>query len=349
MALEQTRWGIGRVKTVLAFTRGRHVASGRFRVEQYARPLEDHGVRLQVARALFGSYPPRFRPLRPAWAVTSALSRVPDILRSRQFDVVLLQRALLSTFHTLERLTARPRVFDVDDAIWLAPRGRNVDSIASHCDRVITGNAFLADYFQKFCRDIHIVPTAVDTDRFTPRSTRGGSGVVLGWTGHSSAGDELAALAPALARMCSILPDVRVRVMSDRPVRLPGVPSQSLEFVQWSPLNEVATIQSFDIGLMPLRDGMWQRGKCSYKMLLYMACGMPVVVSPTGMNKDVLNMGDVGRSAVGVDAWIESLRELIDDESLRARLGANGRKVVEQSFSVRAIAPQLAAALRMSS
>ena len=332
------------MKRVLAFTGGRNVASGRFRVEQYTSPLRKFGVSMDVACSRFGAYPPPIRALRPAWAVASALSRLPSVVRSRSFDAVLLQRPLLSTLHTFEDFTMRPRILDVDDAIWLAPRGENVGRIASRCDRVIAGNAFLAEYFARHCHDVVTIPTAVDTNRFTPIN-RDRSHVIVGWSGCRSGSSELTAIAPALSRVCRTRQQVRIRIMADVPPDLPGVDPDRVEFVTWSADRESATIQSFDIGLMPLAEGAWQRGKCSYKMLLSMSCGSAVAVSPVGMNREVLAMGDIGRAASTLDQWTDALIDLVDSTQARQQLGARGRTVIEERFSVDAIVPQLAAAI----
>jgi glycosyltransferase involved in cell wall biosynthesis len=331
------------VTRVLAFTGGRRVPSARFRVGQYVTPLERLGVHVDVSAATLGSYPPRNRLARPAWAIASVLSRVPGVLLSRSYDVSLHQREMLSTFQTLERFTGRPRILDVDDALWLLPRGRNAGALAARCDRVIAGNGFLADYFREHCADVEVLPTAVDSDRFTPRGPRSAlDQVVIGWSGTSGGEHALVAIVPTLATLCRMYPGVRLRILSDRRPHLEGFPAERLDFVPWSPQIEAETLRSFDIGIMPLTDGPWERGKCSYKMLLYMASGVPVVVSPVGMNVEVLSRGEVGRSATGPRQWLDALVELIESPATRAVLGQEGRQVVEQHYSVRVLAPRLA-------
>jgi glycosyltransferase involved in cell wall biosynthesis len=126
------------------------------------------------------------------------------------------------------------------------------------------------------------------------------------------------------------------------------VPSSRVDWVKWTERGEVTAIQSMDIGIMPLDDTTWTRGKCSYKMLQYMACGLPVVVSPVGMNAEVLSLGECGYGARTESQWVEGLVGLIEDWDLRQRLGAVGRRVVESNFSIQAVVPKLARCLLAS-
>lgn len=334
---------------VLAFTAGRRVASARFRVHQYTAPLAQLGIDVDIAANVFGSYPPRAKTVRPAWAAATLVTRIPGIIRSRYYDLTLLQRSFVSTFETLERFTGRPRVFDVDDALWLLPRGGFAGAIARRSDLVIAGNNFLADYFHQYCSEVVVLPTGVDTDRFRPRSEPSASeSTIIGWSGGSSGHGALLRVAEPLRELCRLRPWVKLRVMSDRPPQLEGFSARQLDFVPWSEEDEVAVLQTFDIGVMPLADGLWERGKCSYKMLLYLACGTPVVVSPVGMNAEVLSLGDVGQAASTPGEWLDRLLELTDAPKTRSQMGIEARSLVERHFSVRLLAPQLASILRRS-
>ena len=332
---------------VLAFTAGPRVASARFRVHQYAAPLVSLGVSVEIAANVFGSYPPRSKVVRPAWAAATLAARIPGIVHSHHYDLTLLQRSLISTFETLERFTGTPRVFDVDDALWLLPRGGFAGALARRSDLVIAGNSFLADYFDQHCREVVVLPTGVDTDRFRPSSEGGRSEfTVVGWSGGSSGHGALLSIAQPLRELCMLRPSVKVRVMSDRPPQLEGFPAGQFEYVPWSEAVEVAVLQSFDIGVMPLANGLWERGKCSYKMLLYMACGAPVVVSPVGMNAEVLSLGSVGLAATTPREWRDRLVELTDAADARSQMGVVARSLVNRHFAVRVLAPRLASILR---
>lgn len=331
--------------SVAAFTTGRNVPASRFRVRQYIPDLKLHGVELSEFYPRAGGYPPEQKWIRPFWAVAALAGRVPDIARSFRYDVTLLQREMLSTFLTLEPLTKRPRVLDVDDAIWLNRDSSFARKLATISDSVICGNSFLAEYFCQWNTNITILPTAVDTKRFVPLKARlFGDAPVIGWSGNRSGFADLKMIEAPLRTVLIKYPKARLRIMADeRPVL--DVPPHQLEFLQWSPEIEVQAIQGMDVGIMPLRDTLWSRGKCSYKMLLYMSCGLPVVVSPVGMNAEILEMASVGQAAATSDGWIAALEAVIRDPSMAAARGKRGREVALQSFSIEALAAKLAAEL----
>jgi glycosyltransferase involved in cell wall biosynthesis len=327
---------------VAAFTIGRNVPSSRFRVRQYIDDLKQYGVELSDFCPSTGGYPPEQKWKRPFWAVASLAGRVPDIVRSFSYDVTLLQREMLSTFLTLEPFTKRPRVLDVDDAIWLNRGSSFARKLAAISDSVICGNSFLAEYFRQWNANIMILPTAVDTNRFAPLTAKPlGDSPIIGWSGSRSGFADLKMIEAALRTVLAKYPKARLRVMAEQRPTL-DIPVHQLDFVPWSPQVEVQTIQSMDIGIMPLRDTLWSRGKCSYKMLLYMSCGVPVVVSPVGMNAEILELGSVGEIANSTDDWIGALEAIIDKPKQAATMGERGREVALKSFSIEALAGRLA-------
>lgn len=331
---------------VTAFTGGRNVPSARFRVRQYIETLRLHGVDVAERFTRFGRYPPVRRWPRPLWAVGSMVSRVPGLAASRASDVTLLQRELLSTFVTLEPLTKRPRVLDVDDAIWLHRGGRCARRLAAMSERVVCGNDYLAEHFGQWNAHVEILPTAVDTDVFTPGAPGPTHPMRVGWVGQSANLAHLDLCAPALEAVLRRHPGAELWVVCDRPPTSTSLRRVPLRFVPWSPEVEREVLQSLTVGIMPLHDSPWTRGKCSFKMLLYMSCGVPVVVSPVGMNSDVLSRGDVGFGATSVADWEDALETLLTDRTAAAEMGRKGRRVVEEEFSVRALSPRLARILK---
>ena len=332
---------------VAAFTGGWNVPSAKFRVRQYVDPLARHGVRVREHAAALGVYPPATAAWRPFWAAGTLAARLPSILRARRTDVTLLQREMLSTFVTLEPLTRAPRVLDVDDAIWLGRDGRAARRLAELSDLVICGNAYIAEHFSAWTVRTALLPTAVDTDRYTAnvRQVQESEPLVIGWMGTSSNFPYLQRIDRALAAVLNARRDARVLIVSDRAPDLPSLPDGRWTFEPWSAEREVAALQSMAIGLMPLDDTPWARGKCSFKMLTYMACGVPVVVSPVGMNVDVLAEGAVGLAATSDGEWIDALVSLLDDRQARIAMGTAGRRVAEDRYSVQVVAPRLAALL----
>jgi glycosyltransferase involved in cell wall biosynthesis len=199
--------------------------------------------------------------------------------------MVMLQREMISSHLTLERFTPSPRVLDVDDAIHLLRGGDFARKLAQISDRVIAGNSYLAEWYSAWNRDVVILPTAVDADRYVPAPAVGRDMIVIGWIGTSANFGYLETLAPALARVVAEHPHVHIKIVSDRAPAFSALAPDRWSFVKWGEASEISDIQSMDIGIMPLADSPWARGKCSFKMLQYMACGLPVVVSPVGMGR----------------------------------------------------------------
>lgn len=333
---------------VAAFTGGAIIASARFRVRQYLPSLMQDGLCVDEMYSRFSNSPPKEKWLRPIWGCATLADLIPKVIKSHSYDVVLMQREMLSTYVTLEPLTKKPRVLDVDDAIFLYRNGAAARRLAGMSDRVICGNAYLADWFADFNSDITIIPTAVDTDRYIPRiecKNQDGQ-LVIGWIGTAGNLQYLYAIEAALAAVMRTHPNVRMRVVCDRRPEFREIDPSRCDFIKWSEDIEVASIQGMDIGVMPLEDSPWARGKCSFKMLQYMSCGVPVVASPVGMNADVLAMDNIGLGASTSTQWVDALVALLDKEDMRMEMGALGRRVVQQSFSIDVLAPRLAQCLR---
>lgn len=324
---------------VAAFTSGKWVPSSRFRVRQYKPVLERSNVELKDFPARLSTYPPASKALRPLWVIGSLSARLPQIWQSHKYDITLLQRTMISTYMTLEPLTSAPRILDIDDAIFLRRNGTFLKRIVEQCVSVFCGNDFLAEHVSRWNPNITIIPTAVDVQRYKPiEPTRETDDLVIGWIGSSSGLQYLYSIEDALRTILGAYPQVRVRVISDQPPNFRTLPSWQVEFHRWSVETEVASIQNMTIGIMPLADSEWERGKCSYKMLQYLACGLPVVVSPVGMNAQVLSLGTCGIAASTRTEWQDALSDLLISPSLRREMGRNGRDIVEKHFSLEVIA-----------
>ena len=319
--------------SVIVFAQGSKVPSTRFRVGYLEDNLADRGVLISVANAHESAYPPSPVLKRFSWLLKELMVRVLQVFKSRKFDAVVLQREMISTLPTLECLTKRPRILDVDDAIWMHRNGWAANTIAKHVDHIVCGNAYLAAYFNRFETPVTIIPTPVDTKRFVPvhkvKPLK-----VIGWSGTSGGFPFLYAIQDALADVLKEHPEWTLRIVSDRTPTFEKIPSGRIEFVQWSIENEVDSIATMDIGIMPLDDTDWSRGKCSYKMLLYMACAVPVVVSNCGMNAEVLEHEFIGFGANSSVEWYGYLTELINNPQDRARAGLKGRQVVLEHYSI---------------
>ena len=256
---------------------------------------------------------------------------------------------MLSTFVTAEPFTKPPRALDVDDAIWLYGDGSFARRLAGLSELVICGNDFLAEQFHRWNSNVHILPTAVDTGRYRPLdSARTVDHKRIGWCGSASTLRYLEDLIPVFKAVLESRRDVKLRIVAEVRPRLDGIAENQLEFIPWSPEVEVRAIQEMSVGLMPLEDTPWARGKCSFKLLTYMACGIPVVASPVGMNIEVLSAGG-GLAARGHDEWIDAIDSLLDKEAVAQRMGQQGREAVLRDYSLRALTPRLARILRSCS
>lgn len=339
---------------ICAITSGARAPASRFRVRQHIPVLAEAGITVvehvpRVAQAMPLPGPlARMRrrhlgPVAAAWTAAHAASRVPALLASRRADAVWLERVLAPGFDWMIRGLKQPVVLDVDDAVWLeGVAGRSTPQRARRAAAVIAGNRYLADWFGSYCSRVHVIPTAIDCQRLQPTPRRG-AGFVLGWTGTSPNFPYLSAIEPALEVLLREIPGAALLVVADREPTLPRLAGRDVRFVPWSPTSEVEALAAMDVGLMPLADDAWTRGKCSFKMLQYMAAGIPGVVSPVGMNREVLALGDSGLAASSTDDWIEALRALAADPERRARLGATGRAVALAHFDVPVVARQIAA------
>jgi glycosyltransferase involved in cell wall biosynthesis len=325
-------------------------ASSRCRVYQYLPPL--------AARGIAGEVLPRFPAAGELWR------------RANAADAVVLQKRVPSLTRLLLLRRRAPRLlFDFDDAIWLrgasagkvrpAPLRKRLRLAATLrlADRVIAGNEYLAAYARRWTPRVTVLPTPVDMEYYGGGQWVVGSevndslesvaspltslptAIRLGWVGHPSTMGYLRRLEPALAGLARQHPELRLRVVCSEPYHSEGM---AVENVPWSLAAEVANLRRLDIGLMPLDDDSWARGKCGYKALQYMAVGIPVVCSPVGMNTKIVTEGETGLVAGEMAAWERQLSRLIESPLLRQRLGAAGQCAALQQYGLARMAPRLA-------
>ncbi|UOA25294.1 hypothetical protein DSM110277_03748 (plasmid) [Sulfitobacter pontiacus] len=331
--------------SVLGLTQGNSVPSARFRIRQHIPALSSQNIEVIEKPATFGAYPPAERSTRPFWLCATGAERLMAVLSSSMFDATILQRELISTLSSFEKHIKGPLILDVDDAIWMHRGGIAARHLARNADVICCGNDFIAEYFGQFCSSVHVIPTSVDTERFLPK-TNNKLNQVVGWSGTSGGYRFFFPIIDAVVGVIRNNPGWRLRFVSDAAPPFLDKYSDVIDFLKWTPQTEVSAIQGFDIGLMPTDDSDWSRGKCSYKMLLYMACGLPVIVSKFGMNKTILGQGELGFGAIKPCEWASHLQTLIDDNSARVGMGAVGRNVCEQHYSSQSISAQLGSVVR---
>ena len=335
--------------------------SQRFRFEQYRDWLAERGFESEQSWLVSASddariYAPGHLGAKIGFAIRSQFTRARDLARADDFDLVFVHREALMTRgrwfeRALSRMTAKV-IFDFDDAIWMhgesavsaANRAfawvkdpdRTAESIAL-ADLVFAGNGFLADYARARNPAVRVVPTTIDTDRFRTRRDRDADAdgpVCIGWSGSPTTTPHLATVEDALVRVKERFGDrVRFRMIGDASWssdRL-GVRGEP-----WTLESELAGVDDLDIGIMPLPDDEWVKGKCGFKALLYMSLEIPAVVTPVGVNPEIVQDGENGLHAGTTDDWVEALSRLVEDAELRRRLGRAGRRTVETRYSVSA-------------
>lgn len=276
-------------------------------------------------------------------------------LRDVEADVVVVQRQVDPLpGRSLERAVMRGRalILDVDDAVWLPEPGahpvtrlrRNAEKLkwlAAQADRVIAGNDYLADWLSRYARDVSVVPSLVDTDKAAARVHHDSQELVLGWIGSSSTAQYLRQVSAPLAAFAASRPELTVKLLTVGG-QAPAITGVRCEQWRWSEARESAALAQMDVGLMPLPDNAWTRGKCAYKALQYMSAGVPVLADDVGITAQVVGASSAGIVAGTTADWQEGLDRLAGNAALRQRMGATGRARVEEDYSTRAWAPRLA-------
>jgi glycosyltransferase involved in cell wall biosynthesis len=264
----------------------------------------------------------------------------------RSAGVVVLVRKLFRPMQLrLLRRSSRRLIFDFDDAVLYRDsnreqrmsrlRERMFRETVSACDRVLAGNGYLAKLAGEFGGTASVVPTCIDDERITPRLDAGPvvGRVVIGWIGSRSTLVYLETLRPVFKRLASRFPNaVVLKVVADD---FPADMGLDVERKRWAEPDEADDLRSFDIGVMPLIDDLWTRGKCGFKLLQYMAAGAASVASPVGVNAEIIRSGDNGFLAGDEDEWLSALSGLIDDADLRRSMGLRGRESLRGRYTVR--------------
>jgi glycosyltransferase involved in cell wall biosynthesis len=336
----------------------------RYRMEQWAPYLREEGIGVhfepfagpELSSALYS--PGRY--MTKTWHMTRAwFRRIRSAWLSSRFDIVYLYReAALIGPAWLERLTrwrTSRLLYDFDDAIWLtyvSPRNRYLSylkspgktrAICRMATTVTVGNETLAEFARSYNPNVTVVPSTVSLRAYRPRPQPPPRGIpVVGWTGSHSSAQYLRIVEralQALARRRSF----RFLVIGLEGYSLDGV---DVECRPWRAETEVEDLWPIDVGIMPLPDDPWARGKCAMKVIQYFGVSVPAVVSPVGANREVVEHGVSGFHATSEGAWVQALERLLDDPGLRMRMGAEGRRSALHEYSAEVQAPRVSALLR---
>lgn len=347
----------------------------RFRLECYLPYLETAGIRYKIRS--FSSV--RFYEIlykrgyffkKLFYTLTGYARRFFHFLESLDCDAVCVLREVSplgpAVSPYLWKLFGKRVIFDFDDAIYMRNRSQanrmaaflkcpsKTKTFIRFSHRVIAGNNHLAEYAHRYHPNVTIIPTPIDTRYFNANHKMGQiaappadskKGICLGWSGSWTTLPHFYLVRNPLKALVKRYPFLRIRVFGTHAANIPEIAS-SIEALDWSLESELEQLRGFDIGIMPLADDEWSRGKCAFKLLMYMSLGIPTVSSPIGVNTEIIRDGENGFLASSPEEWVQKLSLLIADSVLRQRIAVAGRRTVEERYSVEKWAPEFVKTLQ---
>lgn len=329
--------------------------SQRYRFEQYLNYFKSEGFDWELSEIITEKddkifyHPGNY--LKKAWILFKSLFiRLKDLRRAKDFDIIFIQREALllgSSYFEKQFFKKNKVVFDFDDSIWLldtSPENKKFEFLKNpdktkinikHAHCVIAGNSFLANYAKQFNQNTVIIPTTIDSDFHIPKpELRNKEKIVIGWSGSISTIKHFEMAIPALKEISQKYPNqIEIHVIGQGSYKHPEI---NVISKNWSAKTEVDDLNSFDIGIMPLPDDEWVKGKCGLKGLSYMACGVATIMSHVGVNPEIIEHGKNGFLATSQQEWVNYLSELIENKDLRLKMGQAGRETVVKNYSVNA-------------
>jgi glycosyltransferase involved in cell wall biosynthesis len=325
--------------------------SQRFRFEQYVSFLQQNGFETQHLFLLNASDDKLFYS-------SNVLSKVLILIKSTFFllksywsvetdSLVFVQREcyMLGTAFFEKLFASKCKlIFDFDDAIWLQnvsdankkfsflKNPNKTKEIIQVSRLVIAGNQYLANYAKQYNSNVHVIPTTIDTDYHKPSAEKKKNGeLIIGWTGTHSTVKYIYSIMPVLQKIKAKYSNVLFKVICEDEFRIEEL---AITTTAWSSEREIEQLSDIDIGIMPLPDDEWTKGKCGFKGLQYMAMQAPAVMSSVGVNTEIIQHGVNGFLARTDEEWFDILCQLIDSEVLRKKIGAAGRKTILEKYSV---------------
>ncbi|MET0050515.1 MAG: glycosyltransferase family 4 protein [Candidatus Thiodiazotropha sp.] len=352
-----------KLKVLLLCRYPRLGASSRLRSYQYLPLLAEAGIDVTVLPLFDEAYLQRFYATgakRPSDLARAYLVRLRQLLRVKRYDLVWLEKELFpwmpAWFECGLRRLGVPYLVDYDDAIfhrydqsssaWVRRLlGRKIDRVMACATLVTAGNAYLAERARRAgVRDVRILPTVVDITRYPLKQHHQRNELTIGWIGSPSTAGYLELIREPLARLAGEH-RLRLLIIGADALTIPGV---EVEALPWSEEREAELIRQCDVGVMPLKDDLWERGKCGYKLIQYLASGLPVVASPVGVNREIVEPGVNGYLADSDPAWEAAFTRLIGQPQLRRDLGLMGRDKVQRQYALDVTAPLLIEALQQA-
>ncbi len=335
--------------------------SQRFRFEQYIGLMRDAGAVVRVvsfwsARHWPAIYQKGALPLKIYATIEGFLRRYFLLFTLDRYDLIFVHREATPIGWpwwewAATQIWKKSIIYDFDDAVWLpnssSSNARLVGGLKQHgktakiigwSKRVFAGNEFLADYARQFCGSVEVVPTTIDTENLHNRAKVHEEGWPqrIGWTGTHSTIKQLMPLMPLLEKLKSEIDFSFILIADVEPLNLPDF----VQFRPWNKKTEITDLMDIDIGIMPLFDTDWERGKCGFKALQYMALGIPAVVSEVGVNAEIVEDGVNGflcepMPLADSNRWEMALTKLLTDHAIRSSMGAAGRMTIGDHYSVK--------------
>lgn len=325
----------------------------RFRFEQYINFLESKGISITYSYLLNARNDKQFYQrgnyfLKLWITLKGFIIRLFDVIRASKFDYIIIYReAHFLGFSIFEKWLSHRKaatIFDFDDAIWLndiSESNKNLSwlksstktaKIAKHVNVVSVGNSFLAKYASQFNKNVVIIPTTIDTNIYKYRGARSTKIVTIGWIGSYTTLKHFQSAIPMLKTVKQKYAErIDFKVIIDINY---NVPELNLTSTKWNANTELAELNKIDIGIMPLPNDEWSQGKCGFKGIQYMSLGIATVMSPVGVNIDIIEHNVNGFLASTDAEWIDCLSQLIESVELRQRFGTAARKTIEERYSV---------------
>jgi glycosyltransferase involved in cell wall biosynthesis len=347
---------------VIFFTKyTRKGASSRLRTFQYIDYFTSIGIECTVSPFFNDAYLAEVYASRhhSKWqSLKSFWTRVFTLLSITRYNHVVIEKELFpyfpAVFEWILKVLGVKYIVDYDDAIfhnydlhpnrlsrWLLKN--KISHVMRYASHVSVGNEYLMQKaVQSGAKRITIIPTVIDITKYQPRTKISRQTFTIGWIGSPITAKYLEALKPVFHRL-SLKHPIRLKLIGVKTsIGLPEIE----DIVPWNEGTENEEITTFDVGIMPLEDNIWERGKCGYKLIQYMGCGLPVIGTPIGVNKVLITDGWNGYKAITPSDWEEALERLVNaGPEKRMQLGANGRKLVEEEYSLQKYAKKYAAIL----
>jgi len=360
MIVESKRTNDTEVK-VLCFTWMRTAPADQYRIRQLSPYLGKHGIYLEEEclyekeplSVRLGKLGIRARYVAPLFAIElgrDIKKRLRSLSKQSRFELVWLQRNILPCAEWLIKLVRKPMILDIDDAVWLegAFASSRYRFLARRVDGIVVGNQSLCAWFCNYNPHIATIPTSVDVGRYIQRGDRSGGMFRIGWIGTCGNLKYLEEIAQPLKYFLESETNIQLVIISDKSPNglLKDLPKQKLKYIPWEEGIEFRIGNEFDVGIMPLADNEWTRGKCAFKLLQYLAAGLPAIASPVGLNAEVLRLSGGGIAAKDAGQWYSALSNLRGNEKLRASLGCKGRSFIETTFSAQRIASRVEDVMR---